>query len=457
MELPVVGCRVGAIFGLFVLMAALKAEAGIGRSPGFASVSQDGEAEYTIPISLPAGTNGMTPVVTLDYRHRTRSGLLGIGWSIGGLSQITRCPRTLAQDGFAATAALAFHDRFCLDGQRLVVLNQLVYDAPGAEYRTEIESFARIRSFPGGTNGPDYFVVEAADGRIYEYGATADSRIDGQATTTSIGARTWALNRIRDRAGNVIDYEYFEERPGSSFRISKIRYNANPAAGVASSHQVAFVYENRPNKDVDTGYVAGTPIRQVVRLDRVDVLYNGAVLRRYELNYEPALSAGGRSRLASIRECGASGTDCLAATTLDWQDATPGFAAATTVTAAIPGPTPFTNVSAMIDLNGDGRLDYLWAGGNAMSSATIRYRLGTPDGSLGPEINSGIPCPYGVGMPFDSNGDGRADLLMTTPSRGFEIVKGTATGLGPAVPTGIALPNLARGFRGTGPQWRRTG
>ncbi len=448
MDLPAARRQVGIFFGFVLLMTALNARAGIGRTPGFASVSQEGEAEYTIPIALPAGTNGLTPVVTLDYRHRTKNGLLGIGWSIGGLSQIVRCPKTLAQDGYSATSALAFHDRFCLDGQRLVVLSQLVYDAPGAEYRTEIESFARIRAVPGATNGPHYFVVEASDGRIYEYGATADSRIDGQASTTSIGARTWALNRIRDRAGNVVDYEYFEERPGSSFRISRIRYNANPAAGVSSSHQVAFFYENRPNKDVDAGYIAGSAVRQVVRLDRIDVLHNGALLRRYELGYEPALSAGGRSRIASIQQCAAGGFDCLAASTFDWQDPTPGFAVATTVTAAIPGPALSVSPSLFADINGDGRLDYLWAGGSAMSSATIRYRLGTPDGVLGPEINSGIPCPHGIGKIFDSNGDGRADLLISTPSLNFAIVRGSATGLATVVPTSIPIPNYLRDVRG---------
>jgi RHS repeat-associated protein len=448
MELPVARRRFGAILALLLLIGLPQAEAGVGRTPGYASVSPDGEAEYTIPLDLPPGTNGMTPVVTLDYRHRTKSGLLGVGWSIGGISQIVRCPRTIAQDGIAATSALAFHDRFCLDGQRLVVLNQLAYDAPGAEYRTEIESFSRIRSVPGGGNGPDYFVVEAADGRTYEYGATPDSRIDGQASTSSIGARTWALNRIRDRAGNVIDYEYFEERPGSGFRISKIRYNANPGAGIAASHQLAFVYENRPNNDIDTGYIAGTPVRQIVRLDRIDVLYNGAVLRRYELNYEPALSTGGRSRLASLQACAAGGPDCLAATTLEWQNGTPGFAATTTVTAALPGPAFNPVDSSFVDITGDGRLDYVWAGGASMSTATIRYRLGTPVGLLGPEINTGIPCPYGIGRRFDSNGDARADLLTISTSGIFNIIRGTATGLGTAVPTGVAIPSLARDFRG---------
>ena len=329
MELPLTLHRYGAIYGLFLLATSFGAAAAIGRTPGAVSVSQDGEAQYAIPIALPAGTNGMTPTLSLEYGHRTQGGLLGVGWSIGGLSQISRCGQTIAQDGVAARPDGTGNDRFCLDGQRLVIVNHVIYHTPGAEYRTEIESFARIRAVPGTTGVVDHFVVEASDGRIFEYGATSDSRIDGQTTTSSNNARTWALNRIRDRAGNVIDYRYIEDTTNGSFRVSSVHYSGHPASGIAASHQVSFVYENRPNNEVDAGYVAGTPVRQVLRLDRVDVLYDGAVLRRYELNYEPALSAGGRSRLASIQECGGSGPDCLLPTTFEWQDGTPGFAAAT--------------------------------------------------------------------------------------------------------------------------------
>ena len=265
MEPPVTRCLPHAAPALVALLACTTAQAAIGRTPGTASVSAEGEASYSIPITLPAGTNGMTPILSLEYRHRSRGGLLGVGWSIGGLSQITRCARTMAQDGVAAAPMRSTEDRFCLDGQRLVVVGQAAYGAPGAEYRTEIESFARIRAIPGtSNNGPGHFTVEAADGRVYEYGATNDSRIDGATGPSSNSARTWALSRIRDRAGNVIDYRYLEESGSTAFRIAAIRYNANPGAGIAASHEVAFVYENRPAAEIDTGFVAGMPVRSIL-------------------------------------------------------------------------------------------------------------------------------------------------------------------------------------------------
>lgn len=452
MELSDTRRHIGVVLVTLALLATQHADAAIGRTPGTAFVSPDGEAAYTIPLALPPGTNGMTPALSLEYRHRAPGGLLGVGWSIGGLSQIARCPRTIVQDGVESPVTNTAEDRFCLDGQRLVVTNGVAYGSVSAEYRTEIESFARIRSYAGVGVGPQYFVVEAADGRILEYGATPDSRVDASsgAAHPTAPAWIWALNRIRDRSGNVIDLEYSEDFQNGGFRITGIRYNSNPGAGIAASHQVAFIYESRPNSDIDVAYVAGTPIRQVFRLDRIDVLFNGAVLRRFDLTYQPSLSVTGRSRLASVQECGAGGTECLAATTFTWQDGTAGLGDPSALPITIPGRTYFSenNLWNIADINGDGRTDYLWAGGSTMASATIRYRLGLADGAFGPEINSGIACPNGIGMPFDRNGDGRDDLLLIPAVRVWTIVPGSASGLGAPYSTGIAVPVQMPDYRG---------
>lgn len=120
MDLPSASPRLGALLGIGALLVSLTAESAIGRTRGFAAVSPLGEAQYSIPLAVPPGTNGMTPTLSLEYRHRTRGGLLGVGWSIGGLSQITRCPRTVAQDGVSAAPLRSTEDRFCFESQRPV-------------------------------------------------------------------------------------------------------------------------------------------------------------------------------------------------------------------------------------------------------------------------------------------------------------------------------------------------
>ena len=90
MELPITWRFIGALLLILFALTADLAHAAVGRTPGVASVSPAGEAVYSIPLKLPHGTNGMTPVLTLEYRHRSVIGLLGVGWNIGGLSQISR-------------------------------------------------------------------------------------------------------------------------------------------------------------------------------------------------------------------------------------------------------------------------------------------------------------------------------------------------------------------------------
>ncbi|MGQ0430297.1 MAG: RHS repeat-associated core domain-containing protein [Gammaproteobacteria bacterium] len=452
MELSFSRRRLGALVLIPLLSIAHSALASVGRTPGFAAVTPDGEASYSIPLQLPPGANGMTPQLSLQYRQRSAGGLLGIGWSIGGLSQIARCPRTVAQDGLAAPVATSDGLRFCLDGQRLVLAGGGYYGAPGAEYRTEIESFSRIRSVAGAGSAPRNFVVETADGRVLEYGATADSRIDWSSSVNPANdARTWALNRIRDRSGNVIDFQYSENTTNGSFRITEVRYNSNPGAGVAASHRVTFVYETRASNEIDSAYVPDTPIRQIVRLDRIDVMHQATRLRSYELDYEPALTASGYSRLAAIQECGRNGGDCFPPTRFTWQDGLSGFAAASVYSSAIPawaGGLPDSMLINTADINGDGRDDLIVFGGANRDVATLRYRLAQANGGFSAEIDGGISARDGIGMPFDYNADGRSDLLIVSAARQWQIVPGTPAGLGAPIATGIAVPAMLTDYRG---------
>lgn len=351
----------------------------IGRTSGSAAVLPTGEAAYAVPLEMPPGTAGLTPALSLEYRHRTDAGWAGTGWTLGGLSIITRCARTVAQDGVAGPVARTLADRFCLDGQRLVVVDGRAYGGAGSEYRTEIEGYARIRAYGTAGAGPQHFIVERADGRIAEYGMTPDSRVDGAGRYAT--PRAWALNRLRDRAGNVIDFRYAEDAVQDSFRIAGISYNGNPAAGVPHAHDIVFAYESRPAGDVDQGYVAGEPVRRQTRLDRVDVLHQGAVVRRYDLDYEPSPSSAGRSRLSEIRECGRDAATCLQPTRLQWQDGTAGLGAERAYTWSLGAAAWIEEGKRwwVGDVNGDGMDDVVWSGGSA---PTLRYRLGQRPGSL---------------------------------------------------------------------------
>ena len=127
------------------LACATQGVSGTMALPGQFSVNPTGAATYNIPIALPPGTAGVAPSLSLDYNSQGTNGLLGVGWMLGGLPSIGRCPRTTAQDGVIGGINYDANDRFCMDGQRLVAVSG-TYGADGAVYRTEIDTFSKIIS-----------------------------------------------------------------------------------------------------------------------------------------------------------------------------------------------------------------------------------------------------------------------------------------------------------------------
>jgi hypothetical protein len=86
---------------------------------GSLSINQ-GAANYTIPITVPPGIAGMQPELSINYNSNTGNGQLGVGFSLGGLSIIHRCSKTIATDGTKGGVNYDSNDRYCLDGQRLI-------------------------------------------------------------------------------------------------------------------------------------------------------------------------------------------------------------------------------------------------------------------------------------------------------------------------------------------------
>ncbi len=93
----------------------------IGSIQGKFSVSPAGAAGYNVPIPTPGATHGLAPHVGLVYSSRAGNGLVGIGWQLAGISLIARCPPITAREGAPEALSFGSTDRFCLDGQTLLV------------------------------------------------------------------------------------------------------------------------------------------------------------------------------------------------------------------------------------------------------------------------------------------------------------------------------------------------
>ena len=420
------------VWALVLSVASAVACAAVGRTVGNASVSNTGAAVYSVPLWVPPGINGMQPSLALTYSSRVGNGYFGVGWSLEGLSVIQRCAKTWAQDGVARDVRNDATDRFCLDGQQLKLVGG-VYGADGAEYRTEIESFARVRSYGTAGNGPKSFVVEQKSGLILEYGATDDSRIEpvGQSTP-----HTWALNKVSDRSGNAMLLAYMEDAANGSYTISSIQYAQNNNAAIAPHYEVSFVYEDVLAGEVDAAYFASSKIKRTKRADRIDVKHDGALVRRYELTYEAGLASTSRTRLASLQECAAA-ADCLAPSRFTYQNGTPGVTAEMSTGLSVP---PFSSPWPL-DINGDGRRDLVYPSSTESGKGTWIVAFANASGGYSAPINTGISNVNWVGAtPIDYNADGLDDLLVPYANGTWWVLLGAATGLNAPVDTAAPLP-----------------
>ena len=437
-------------------LAAGQAGAATGRTVGAFDVSQTGEQTYTIPINVPPGVKGLAPQLALTYEHRRLSRLSGVGWTISGLSTINRCPRTVSQDGAANEIQLTTADRFCLDGNRLRLLPGSTYGANGSTYRLQIDMAARVTVMGLGSAGdPQWFKVEHKDGLIYEYGNSADSRIESLATGSTSTAYIWALTRIKDREGNTVLFTYEEDlAPNGEYRIKWIDYTSNAGTPSTAAYRVSFVYEAKPagDKSGNTQYLGGGQLKNNKRIDRIDVTHvpSGTLVRRYELTYPASLSQTGFSVLESVQECAGSPLECYTATAFSYSSLTLGVGGETPSSAS---STPLT-----IDVNGDGRTDLVYF------SSTWMYQFGNAAGGFDPAVNSGITSPSGSYMAFDYDQDGKDDILVKGATTWW-VIRGNAAGLLAPVDTGLTISvctascgHIAVDFNGDGRDdllWRK--
>jgi RHS repeat-associated protein len=419
-----------ALAALSLFPVTLIADTVPGTLPGQFSVDPTGAANYKLDISVPPGVAGMQPTLALLYSSRGGNGQLGVGWSLSGLSAVTRCPQTLAQDNATGSVNLDLNDRFCLDGQRLmnIASGASYWKASGAnEYRTEIESFQRVLAKGSAGNGPQYFEIFDKAGLTRWYGDSADATDVGADGATRI---YWPVNQIRDRFGNEIDFKYSSQN--GDYRLSEIDYSNNAGDPIG---KIVFNYQSRP--DTSYGFLAaaasnaGTLHNNLYRLSSIAVSDANQIVRTYKLSYKQA-SGSGLSLLASAQVCAPTG-DCMPATQFTWQESTPGFNGTTGLDFGIPN-----NLQDMhpMDVDGDGLMDYVY-----VSGGTWRIRFGK---DLSHEIDTGVSTDNmwtDRAVAVDVNGDGLQDLLVPGPNTqnqplgGWEeLLSNGSTLVGPAYP-----------------------
>ena len=306
-----IGLAVYLVLGALVVSAPASLALDRIYVPGKFEVDQTGAATYSIPIEIPPGTAGMVPNVSLEYNSHRGDGLVGVGWSVAGLGVITRCAKTIAQDGVKGSISFTSSDRFCLNGKRLMGVSG-TYGTNGATYRTESESFARITSYGNIGGGPTWFKVETKDGRIMEYGNTPDSRTNHNVVVS------WALNKVSDRSGNYYTAEYAKD--DLVFWPLRIKYTGNQNNGQATYNEVEFLYfSTRPGGSITVPTLYGFGTMDTL-LGAVRTKNTSSIVKGYWISYQYG-GATNRLRVSRIHECqGDNSSACIVPTEFDYGD-----------------------------------------------------------------------------------------------------------------------------------------
>jgi RHS repeat-associated protein len=388
----------------------------VGTLAGTFDVDPSGAASYSIPIAVPPGSAGMTPGLSLNYSSNGGNGTLGRGWSLGGLSVISRCPQTIAQDGNPGGLNLDADDRFCLDGQRLLATSG-AYGADGTEYRTEIESFTKVVSYGGNGTTPDYFQAWTRSGQRIRYGFNADSGFNPQNGETLL----WAADRIEDKVGNYLVFSYYEDPVTGEHYLLQVDYTANDTVGLSPYNHVLLFYEPRP--DTSSGYIGGNPVINAKRLKNIQVYEGANVVRDYRLSYDTS-AASAMSRLRSVTECESAAPEaaCLMPAEFSWSNGAAGYTAGVT-----SGSTNSGYASAQVlDVNADGMQDLV-----VPHNGSWWINYGDAAGLL-PEVNSNIPTAGSYpdyALAIDYNSDGLTDLLVPGNDGFWDLLLAGSSGL----------------------------
>jgi RHS repeat-associated protein len=269
-----------------------------GAIEGKVDVTLSGSASYSIPIRIPPGTAGTEPKIALVYDSQSSPSPLGAGWSISGLSKITRGPKTLRTDGLIQGVHFDASDALYLDGQRLIPTSPGCTAAGSAvTFVKETDDQTIVSGTCLGPEGIGNFVVRTKAGLTMFYGTTTDAQIK----LSDQKILLWACSKIQDSSGNYIAFAYIQN-PTGDYNIGNIAYTGNGNAGQLPFATIAFNYQTLGAPS--SAFMGGYEIRRDSQLTSIVTAVSGVQASRYDLSFTPVNSLN-RFLLQSITESGA--------------------------------------------------------------------------------------------------------------------------------------------------------
>ena len=275
--------------------------------------NNQGTANLTYPLTIPAGRRGMQPQLSVTYNSAGGSGILGLGWSlpISEISVETRWGVPLFDPNKETEAYL-------LDGTTLVTSHidssgHFRLDKPTyhSSYKNRNTSFDTLRFYPrvegafrkieriGGKPQNYYWIVTDKDGTRHYYGRSIQATLRDHRGNIA----KWMLEKSVDPYGNTVTYRYITKYSptipsAKQLCIDCIRYTGYEGTQDLGQYFIRFKYFDKDDKSNSFRY--GLEETNNYIIDRIEVMYRDSIVREYYFGYKKGVF--GKTLLGKIFE-----------------------------------------------------------------------------------------------------------------------------------------------------------
>lgn len=289
-----------------------------------------GAVNLGYPLEIPPGRVGMQPQIALSYNSGGGNGWVGVGWDLP-------LPAITVDTGWGVPHYYGDREseNYRINGE---LLTPQVHRDKLQSRTAEKEFFPRVvsqfrRIIRHGNHPSNYWwEITDKDGKVSYYGGdptTGGPAADSTLTDGSGNVFSWALREVKDLNGNNIQYRCERVSSQGGFVSGVDLYlktiNYTGFNGQPGPYQVNF---SRRQGRADATSSGRGGFMQVTAdlLQKVEVTYQGQMIRSYELKYQS--SPFSKSQLASVTQFGETG-EAFNTHTFDYYDdisGTQGFA-----------------------------------------------------------------------------------------------------------------------------------
>ncbi|NDV79783.1 VCBS repeat-containing protein [Dysgonomonas sp. 511] len=224
----------------------------VGDIPLQYGLSPSGGVTYKIPIQTISSPDNFQPDISLLYNSQSGDGIAGWGWSLGGLSSITKTGKSLYYDWAIEPLKISGYN-YCLDNLRLI----------GDHSYQTIHNNIKVIKLDSKT-----FKAYYPNGSIAFFSSPDSEEV-----------LSFPITSFEDIKGNKISYSYIYSN--RNYYISEITYGraTDPIA------KIRFTYKN--NEKSIASYVDGYSFKLEKVLSKVEVFYRNSATpsRCYDLTY----------------------------------------------------------------------------------------------------------------------------------------------------------------------------